>query len=238
MAGERGGASGIAFMKSLERSSLLLMRCGATEWDRLGRVQGAADLPLCDGGRADVVAEVQRLEQQGVRLSRVVTAPDEASRETARTLARATGGKIVVEPGLRDLALGLWEGLRWTSLESKYWAGRVFLEGEEGVTAPGAEESLGAFRVRVLKAFDRVIAKRKRDMAVVVRPMALGVMKCHLGGIGLDGMREVVEASSLVEWHVGQAPMKKSEPMASPARAKAAADARSSVFLGRAAAAL
>lgn len=181
------------------RSKLLLMRCGATEWDRLDRVQGSTDLPLCDAGRKDVVEQVKGLA--GVKLGCVMCGPDEASRETARILAKATGARVQVEAGLGELHLGLWEGLLASSLENKCWAGKVFLTDGAGVVAPGASESLEQYRDHVAPVFAGLVGRRRGPVGMVLRPIALGVIRCELDGGGLDKWCEMGENAAPLEWY-------------------------------------
>ena len=82
---------------------LFLMRSGAKAWDLAERVQGSSDLPMTAEGSAKVS---DRLSELGsVRVSTTFTAPDEASRETARALVRACGGRVKALDALRDMPL-------------------------------------------------------------------------------------------------------------------------------------
>lgn len=181
--------------------NLLLMRSGQTDWDASGRVQGAADLPLSPAGRSVVQAEASTL--LGRELAMVLTAPDEASRETARLVAEATGSKVVVVPELAEPALGLWEGMRYDDLEKRYCrAGRVFLEDPCGVVAPDGD-ALPATAERVLKAFAKATSRCKAgaSVAVVVRPIALGVIRCALNEADLGQLWAMATDRPAMEWY-------------------------------------
>src|SRR5258708_4586994 len=54
-------ASVLQHMAKNPSSRVLLMRSGRTEWDLLGRVQGAADLPMSSGGLATVQGQLAAL---------------------------------------------------------------------------------------------------------------------------------------------------------------------------------
>ena len=138
---------------------LLMLRSGRTEWDLLGRVQGATDLPMADQGRQMVEQNLQAIGNQ--KLDLVLTAPDEASRLTAKMLAEATGSrKVSVMPELADMGLGLWEGLRYEELESRFCrAGRLFMDDPSGVMAPEGEV-LEAYAARVVSAMAKAVARK------------------------------------------------------------------------------
>lgn len=186
-------------MASTSRSRVLVVRSGETEWDRLGRVQGSADLPLSQAGRADIDQRARELES--TRLSVVVCAPDEASRETAAILAKASGARVMAESGLGELHLGLWEGLLGSALEAKCRAGRVFLEGGQGVVPPGAQESLEQFQARLLPEVFRLVGRRRGDCAIVLRPIALGTLRCALNNVGLEEIWDMVRSRPNFEWY-------------------------------------
>ena len=91
--------------------TLFLLRHGETEWNREGKIQGSLDSPLTGLGR------LQATRQAGI-LARDLPRPDALgyycsplprARETARI---ALGGVApVVDPRLRELDCGAWEGL-------------------------------------------------------------------------------------------------------------------------------
>jgi broad specificity phosphatase PhoE len=192
-------ACGCQRMASSSRSRVLVVQSGATEWDRLGRVQGSADLPLSGAGRADIDQRARQLE--GTRLGAVISAPDEASRETANVLAKATGGRVQVDPALGELHLGLWEGLLCSALEAKCKAGKLFLEGGAGIVPPGGTESLDQYQARLLPNVARLIGRRRGDSAVVLRPIALGTLRCALNTVGLDAFWDMVRDRPGAEWY-------------------------------------
>lgn len=195
---------GWSTMAKVATKNLLLVRSGQTEWDAGGRVQGAADLPLSSAGRAMVQAEASTLI--GREMAMVLTGPDEASRETARQIAEATGAKVVVIPELAEPALGLWEGMRTEDLEKRFCrAGRVFLEDPCGVVAPEGD-SLGDTAQRVLKAFTKGMSKCKAggSIGLVVRPIALGIIRCTLHDADLGELWTMAQDRPALEWYTIQ----------------------------------
>lgn len=189
-------------MAKISTSRLMLMRSGRTEWDLLGRVQGAADLPIATGGKAAAEAELAKLN--GQKLTWIATAPDEASRETAELLKRVTSArKIEIVPDLSEMALGLWEGLRYQELEERYCrAGRQFLADPCGVSAPDGE-MIDDFAEKIRAAIAKIAGRQKRGGAVgvVVRPIALGVSRCILNNAELGELWAMLNDRPDVEWY-------------------------------------
>lgn len=183
-------------------SRVLLMRSGRTEWDLLGRVQGAADLPMGTAGAQ--AAQKQVALFAGQKLVAIATAPDEASRATAKLLAQATGVKrVTAVPQLGEMALGLWEGLRYEELEQRYCsAGRQFMDNPSGVTAPDGDQ-VDAYAARVQDAFRQVVGSHRAgsNIGIVVRPLALGLMRCFLNGADICELWAMLKDRPDAEWY-------------------------------------
>lgn len=161
-----------------------LVRAGSSDWDEAGRVSGASDLPLCEAGRAEVEGILTRVNGEG--LSLIVSGPDEASIATADLLSKSKGGRVKVSEDLGEISLGLWEGLLTSDLESRYpkvW--KQWLENPDSVVAPEGE-SLSESEHRLTEALARMLEKSKGPVAVVLRPLAFGLIGRALSG-GSDG---------------------------------------------------
>jgi probable phosphoglycerate mutase len=91
---------------------LVLLRHGRTRWNASGRFQGQADPPLDRIG----VAQARRAGRalSWLRPGLIVTSDLYRARLTAEIVARAcraSAPALLVDPGLRETALGAWEGL-------------------------------------------------------------------------------------------------------------------------------
>ncbi|MBX3406661.1 MAG: histidine phosphatase family protein [Phycisphaeraceae bacterium] len=183
---------------------LLLVRSGPTAWDAGGRLQGAADLPLSETGRAETETFVRSLGR--VTLATVYCAPDEASIETGRLLAglgRRLASRVQALPELADPHAGLWEGLRQDELEDRYpraWG--QFVEDACCVTPPEGE-TVDSLHARMMPVLSRAIAKARAGsrVCVVVRPLALGVLRCRLNGLPITEAWRQSGPASAPEWY-------------------------------------
>ena len=134
----------------------------------------------------------------------VLAAPDEASQASGQLLAAAGGVKRVqTVPELGEMALGLWEGLRYEELEQRYCAaGRLFLEDPTGVHAPEGD-GFQEYASRIQTAMARIVAKRKpgTNVGIVVRPMALGLLHCFLNGADPCRLWAMLKDRPDLEWY-------------------------------------
>ncbi len=203
---------------------LLLVRTGPTCWDGGGRLQGSCDLPLSETGRAEVSAFVRSLGR--LTLAQVACAPDEASVETAKLLAaagRRIPSKVLALPELADPHVGLWEGMRQADLEERYpraWG--QFTEDVLSVTPPEGE-TIDALQSRLLPGVGRVLSKAKAGsrICLVLRPFALGVLRCRLKGVPLTEAWKLSGPAAAPEWYE----VEKNDPRLRPAEPAPAASA-------------
>lgn len=182
---------------------LLLVRSGPTAWDASGRLQGAADLPLIETGRSEVETFVRSLGR--VTFAAVFCAPDEASIETGKLIAgsgRRLTARVQALPELADPHVGLWEGLRQNELEERYpraWG--QFVEDACCVTPPEGE-TVDSLHARMMPALARAMARARAGsrVCVVLRPLALGVLRCRLNGVPISEAWKHSGPSAVPEW--------------------------------------
>lgn len=158
-------------------TELLLVRHGesmpAVEGEDFPKVDGHGDPPLSAEGREQAARVCARLGAEGVDVVVVTTLRRTA--QTAAPLAERLGLEPVVEPGLREVFLGQWEGglFRQKVTEGDPVALEMYRE-ERYDVIPGAEPA-GDFADRVRQAVDR-LASAHPDRRVAVF--------CHGGTIG------------------------------------------------------
>ena len=90
--------------------TLYLARHGETEWNRIGRWQGATDIPLSEVGRAQARLLADRLRDR--RIARVHASQLSRAFETAQIIAdRLAAPAPIADPRLRERGYGAFEGL-------------------------------------------------------------------------------------------------------------------------------
>jgi len=164
---------------------LLLIKTGATEWDKGDHLSGVADLPLCETGRA--CFSVSRDSVGDVDLRVVLCGEDQASEQSAALAAEAMGSKVRVCPRLGDVDLGLWQGLRMTEIRErsprvyKQWVDDpMALTPPEGENLREARDRLMDELARGLERAGKATKKSRPAVAVVLRPMAMALVRARL----------------------------------------------------------
>lgn len=141
-------------------AEILLIRHGASEPARPDRpfplVDGQGDPRLAPEGREQAERVGERLA--GERLDAIYVTPLRRTAQTAAPLARRLGLEPRVEPGMREVHLGEWEGglFRKMVAENDSVARRMFAE-ERWDVIPGAETN-EAFAGRVDETLTRLAA--------------------------------------------------------------------------------
>jgi 2,3-bisphosphoglycerate-dependent phosphoglycerate mutase len=119
-------------------------------------VDGQGDPPLSPHGREQAARVCARLETAGIDAIYVTTLCRTA--QTAAPLAELLGLDLLVEPGLREVHLGEWEGGLYRKMvaDGHPTAERMIAE-ERWEVIPGAEPA-AAFANRVRTAIERLAA--------------------------------------------------------------------------------
>ncbi|MGK5113341.1 MULTISPECIES: histidine phosphatase family protein [unclassified Geodermatophilus] len=98
---------------ALPVSRLLIWRHGRTEWNAVGRFQGQLDPPLDDEGRRQAAVAAPHLAAGGALPAGTVVVSSDLVRavETAESLTAVLGVPLRLDPRLREVGMGSWEGL-------------------------------------------------------------------------------------------------------------------------------
>jgi broad specificity phosphatase PhoE len=172
-------------------TELLLVRHGETDWNLEGRYSGHSEVPLNERGRAQArqLAEVLRNEP----LAAVFSSDLARAVETARPLAEATRTPLRLDPRLREIDQGEWEGMLFEEIRSRFqqaWERRQQLPLE--VSAPGGE-TVGQLQARVLEALGDILAAYPdQAVAVVSHGLALAIIRVHLEGGPIQSVWEAI----------------------------------------------
>jgi probable phosphoglycerate mutase len=121
-----------------DRRVLFLFRHGQTDWNREGRLQGHTDTPLNAAGLAQAEALAKRLLAH--RLDAVVSSDLTRALTTARIIAEVSGVPLLTDPGLREVSVGLAEGMLWEEAKARF--GAELTErwySDDNVAFPGGE---------------------------------------------------------------------------------------------------
>lgn len=102
----------------MQRTQLIIVRHGQTEWNIAGIRQGHLDSRLTERGMAQAKALAQRLARE--RFSALYSSDLGRAVQTAMAIADLTGHEIITDPRLRERHLGIFQGLSGNEILEKY----------------------------------------------------------------------------------------------------------------------
>jgi broad specificity phosphatase PhoE len=146
---------------------LLLVRHGQSTWNSEHRIQGQLDPPLSEEGRRQAERVGRRLA--GRRLAGFYSSDLKRAFETAQAIGLATGLEAEPTPGLREIYLGEWEGLRSDEVAERFpeaWATWSKWGGDWDIVPGG--EGADLFGKRVAAAVDAILQRHSHGDVLVV----------------------------------------------------------------------
>ena len=168
---------------------LLLVRHGESTWNAEHRLQGQADPPLSERGRAQTAALRPLIER--LPIEHVVSSDLVRAVETAALLGHPEAPR---DPGWREVDVGEWSGRRAVELDPEHL--RAWREGD--AEAPGGE-TRADFASRVAAAVDE-LAGRGGFWLVVTHGGCVRAACAHVTSGGVDRFGPIPNASAtLVE---------------------------------------
>lgn len=130
---------------------VVLARHTETIWNEQLRYIGRTDLDLSELGRSHAALMAEYLREQP--LAAVFSSNMARATQTAEMIAVGRKAEIIIEPGLREIDFGNWEGLTFAEIGSAYpTLADSWIEDPYSVQIPGGE-SMGAFTSRVRNAW-------------------------------------------------------------------------------------
>jgi broad specificity phosphatase PhoE len=135
-------------------TQLCLIRHGQTDWNLEGRYQGQSDVPLNKNGLAQALSLTEKLN--GHSFSAIYSSDLTRARQTAENIADHLGLTVQVEPRLREINQGEWEGVLVEEIISRYaeiWSQRTV---DPASVRPPGGETVREVATRVYAALDDI----------------------------------------------------------------------------------
>ncbi|MGI3784833.1 MAG: histidine phosphatase family protein [Janthinobacterium lividum] len=145
---------------------LVLWRHGQTDWNLTSRFQGQADIPLNPTGRAQARAAASVLA--GLEPSALWASDLERTRDTAAALTAVTGLPAQLDPRLREIHVGSWQGLHGAELGESDPEAYAALRRGEDVRRSSTGETVSEVGERVAQALSDIAETAADDATVVV----------------------------------------------------------------------
>ena len=167
-------------------SRIYLVRHGEITQFAPRRFVGQSDLPLTDHGRFQMGRVAQYLLDKEV--SRLLCSPLSRCVESAGIVGQALGLRPEAVPDLREIGLGVWEGLSVDEVRERF-PGRYEARGRNmaGFRPPGGE-SFADVQRRAWAAFEAATAELDEPVAIVAHGGVNRVLLCRILGMPLENL--------------------------------------------------
>jgi broad specificity phosphatase PhoE len=160
---------------------ILLVRHGETDGASSIRYLGSTDVGLSEEGRAQMAELALRLASRRVDL----WLASNLRRSWVAAAIVARGAPVRIEPDLREIHFGQWEGLTREEIEARDPVRfQDWQAGAEGFEYP-AGEARAAFRARVSRALERIAASGAANAAAVLHKGVIREIARQLTGAAL-----------------------------------------------------
>ena len=173
----------------------ILVRHGQTEWNRVERFRGRADIPLNEAGLAQARAAARRVADEW-RPVNVYSSPLSRAVKTAEAIAGLFDLQVQVYPGLVDIDYGQWQALTPEEARTR-WPQEVdaWYSSPQAARIPGGE-TLDDLRQRGMSAVEELDKVHQGQTIVLVGHTVINRVLL-LGVLGLGNNRF---------WRLGQEP--------------------------------
>ena len=145
---------------------IYLVRHGQTVWNEEGRLCGSSDVPLSDEGLAQARKLAARLKDIGI--TAIYSSPLLRARQTAEAIAAHHRVEVKIEPDLREIDYGDWEGLKVADVLEQFPELEKLRREEPMKFAAPNGEPMRQFAERVISAIQRVVASHADETVCVV----------------------------------------------------------------------
>lgn len=164
---------------------LYLIRHGQTDWNIEGRWQGHADVPLNEHGHQQAACIAQALAAVG--LSAIYSSDLQRALDTAKAISTTTGLPVMVDPRLREIHQGEWQGMLADEIETRYREMLLHRRVDPLDAAPPGGETVKQVRDRVISAIEEIRQNHPLEkVAVVSHGFALALVRVHYQGYPLQ----------------------------------------------------
>ena len=150
----------------MHTTHFILIRHGETLWNLERRMQGQADSPLSDKGLRQASLLAQRMKE--IEFTALYSSDSGRARDTARSIAAATGHRLIEDPRLRERNFGVFEGLTGPEMQKRHPEVYARFKSREPDYAVPGGESAAAFRDRALAGLAEIATRHANELVVVV----------------------------------------------------------------------
>lgn len=180
-------------------TQLCLVRHGQTDWNLEGRYQGQSDVPLNENGFVQAMQLAEQLK--GETFAAIYSSDLLRARQTAQPVAKMLGMPVQIEPRLREINQGEWEGVLVEDIRARYaelWSQRTV---DPASVRPPGGETVGEVAARVYAALDDIARLFPTERALIVsHGLSIATAICREKGIPVGQAYTVIPENVQPVW--------------------------------------
>ena len=172
-------------------TTVYVVQSGRTVWEDQSRFESPVGSPLTEEGTAAVKSVAKELTKHDIGI--IYSSKGESERQTANLVAEVLGAKVRTKNDLREIDYGMWQGLTVEEIKRRHpKVYKRWTESPVSVRPPGGE-SLEEVQQRLRESMREIVKRHKGGSSLVVlRPVALGLLRCVLDGTPASGVWSMV----------------------------------------------
>ncbi|MEI7988045.1 MAG: histidine phosphatase family protein [Chloroflexota bacterium] len=153
------------------------VRHGQTDWNIEARYQGQQNIPLNEWGIQN--ANRLALELAGFPFNALYSSDLSRAVQTAQILSSPHGLQIIEDERLREIHLGIWEGLLFSDIEQKYPEYLIQRRQDANIPCAPEGENITFVAIRITSFMDEVALNYpKGKILVVTHGMMIATALC------------------------------------------------------------
>ncbi|MBL3821763.1 histidine phosphatase family protein [Bacillus cereus] len=158
---------------------IYLTRHGQTEWNIENRMQGWKDSALTPEGINNAISLGNSLKN--IEFNTIYTSTSNRAVNTAKLLSKQNDTSLILNPDLREINMGIWEGKTHEEIKKAYpaqyknfWENPMYYE-------PIGGESFKEFVDRVVSVFNTIISTHQEgNILIVTHAIFLKTLLMHV----------------------------------------------------------
>lgn len=178
--------------------SLVLVPVPETIWSAANRVVGCSPVPLSEKGNKQAGAWAVALAKENCRVSIIYCGDEQSAAQTAAKFTEVFGARVKKMSQLSEVSVGLIDGLSYDELKRRHpKLFKRWVDDPSSVTPPEGE-ALEDAKCRFRGVLDDISCKLDdRSIAVILGPLAFGVVRCMLESVELSQVRSMIQDAPL-----------------------------------------
>jgi broad specificity phosphatase PhoE len=187
---------------------IIVVRHGQTEWNKKDIFRGRKDIPLDESGKKQAMLTAGRIAEMGLSVKAVYSSPLHRAMETAESIAKIFGFKVIPKDDLIEYDCGEWEGHCVEEVKKAYpQIYSNWLNHPERLVIPGAE-SLEQVAKRVGAGVNGILKEAQGDIVIVTHKVINKLIIGSLMGWAQDHfwkLEQDVSAINIIKLQDGHA---------------------------------